>query len=340
MATNWTLYNKRLNINGTTKRERDLQSLQDNITEKLPDSLSCKAVKINGIDRQLSFTQTEKGYDINSLPNETFSIGDYVVYKTITFLVTKKHVDDEAFTSGSIEECNFILKFQSPTGTILSYPCITSNKTSGSGESSDKFMTLGDGMKSVKLPYDESTILLHNSDEKTYRFFLDLHPTKPVPYALTYADTTTYHYGDKGLIELIVKEDKINMLTDRIDLGICDYFEPTVIPDPVDPEVPTEIVTITSDATDNNVILGITHAFSATFKNELGADVSGVVAVYSVDNTYGGKVTLIDNGDGTATVTVGDYTDTQLCTEKFTLTCYDAAHGFEATVLLTIVGMF
>jgi len=340
VATNWTLYNKRLNINGSSQRERELNSLQNTISKKLPDSLSCKAVKINSIDRYLSFTETEKGYDINSLPSETFSVGDYVIYKTITFLVTKKHVDNEAFTSGSIEECNYTLKFQSPVGTIISYPCITSNKTSGTGENADKLMTLGDGIKSVKLPYDESTVLLHNDESKTYRFFLDLHPTKPVPYKLTFADTTTYHYGDKGLIELIVKEDKLNPLTDNIQEGICDYFTPDVIPIPPDPTIPTEIVTITSDATENNVILGIMHTFTATFKNELGVAVANVIAVYSVDNTYVGKVVLVDNGNGTATITVGNFDDTQLCTEQFTLTCTDTAHGFASSVILTIVGLF
>ena len=88
MAVNWDLYNKRLNVNGDTKRDRNLSCLQNKITSNLPDSLSCKSVQINSVNRQLNFTETKIGYDIQSLPNETFSVGDYVEYKTLTYLVT------------------------------------------------------------------------------------------------------------------------------------------------------------------------------------------------------------------------------------------------------------
>jgi hypothetical protein len=159
-------------------------------------------------------------------------------------------------------------------------------------------------------------------------------------YEISKVNSTEYNYGEKELLELTLTQGCFNETTDRADLKICNYFEPIITPPTPDPTVPTEIVTITSDATNNEVKLGVPYTFIATFKNELGADVTNVIAEYSIDNTYGGKVVLVDNGDGTATVTVGDFGDSDLCTKEFTLTCLDAAHGFSSSILLTIVGLF
>ena len=46
LAIDWDLYTKRLNINGSTKRERDLNKLQNDIISKSVDSLSYKTVFI------------------------------------------------------------------------------------------------------------------------------------------------------------------------------------------------------------------------------------------------------------------------------------------------------
>ena len=268
----------------------------------------------------------------------TLKCGDYIKFENTIWMVSSFVGNNKFYEKGIMIYCNYTIKFQSTTGTILSYPCITSGKTYSDDESN--IMTLPSNRRSILLPFDEYTVRLRNSENRTCRFYVDKSDS-PTPYKIIGdPDTTTYNYGSKGLIYIIVEQDEKNTTVDRPDLGICDYFTPTVIPDPVDPEVPTEIVAITSDATDNNVILGITHTFNATFKNELGVDVSGVVAVYSVDNTYGGKVILVDNHNGTCTVTVGSFDDTQLCTEQFSLTCTDTQHGFSSTVLLTIVGLF
>lgn len=335
MAVNWNLYETRLNINGTTKRDRDLKCLQNKITNNLPNSLSCKTVKINGIDGFLNFTETKTGYDIQSLPNETFMVGDYVVYKTLTYLVTEINGDDEVYTSGSMELCKFIIKFQSLTGTILSYPCIDStSSTVGLDESNT--ITTGNAIHTIKLPFDANTILINTDD----RFFIDdLSVEIPQVYFVSKPNRTEFKFGDKGLIELTMKQGTYNSQTDRKDLGICNYFEPTVIPIPPDPTIPTEIVTITSDVVDNNIKLGLVYTFSAMFKNELGNTVVDAVGQYSIDNPYSGLVNMIDNHDGTCTITVNEDAY-DLLTSEVVLTCYDAAHGFSSSVTLTIVGLF
>lgn len=273
------------------------------------------------------------------LPLDTCDTGMYVKYKNDYWLVTSRVNDNKIYQKVIIEQCTFILKFQHPiTGEILSYPCITANRIQGTGDKDTNIGTFPDGRKRVLIPYDKSTVLLQNSEDKTWRFFLDNHPTTPRVYKLSFADTTS----NIGLIEMYCDESgDLDPLKDRVDLGVCDYFKPPVTPELPDPEVPTEIVTIISeDVINNEITLGIPHSFYATFKNEKGEDVDNVIAKYSVDNTYDGKVILVDNGDGTCVITVGDFSDTELCNKVFTLRCFDARHGFEDTILLTIVGLF
>ena len=269
------------------------------------------------------------------LPLNSCEIGMYVKYKNLYWLIIDFVNDNKMYQKAIIQICNYTLPFQHPqTGTTLSYPCVEESSNMAIGiDESDIINTLN-GIKRIKLPFDDNTKLIDYDD----RFFISKGGT--TTYKVTNINNTEFNYGDKGLIVLTLKADSsYNPLTDKN--GVCNYFEPTVEPEPPDPEVPTEIVTITSDdAIDNEIMLGIPHSFSATFKNELGEDVDNVIAEYSVDNTYDGKVVLTDNGDGTCTVQVGDFDDTELCTKQFTLSCMDIRHGFSSSVLLTIIGLF
>lgn len=252
-------YEARLKLHGVTKRERDLYRLKQVLIKNLPESLAYKQVKINDEEKQLIFTKNNNGYDIISLPNETFNTGDYVTYKELIYLVTFTDGDDEIYTTGKMELCTYTLKFQHPkTGEILSYPCITSNRIQGIGEKENNIMTLPAGNKVVLLPFDENTILLQNSATKIWRFFVDNHPINPRPYKLTFADTTSRH----GLVELYCTEDELIPNKDRIDLGICDYFEPTA------PSHDDKYITITSSG--KLVIGGIQRTYTATlFENNV-----------------------------------------------------------------------
>ena len=72
----------------------------------------------------------------------------------------------------------------------------------------------------LTLPFDENTVLL-----KIQWYFLSKRTSKLV-YKVTQNDTTAGNFGEKGLIYVTVTEDMYNPKVDRIDLGVCDYFEP------------------------------------------------------------------------------------------------------------------
>lgn len=103
------------------------------------------------------------------------------------------------------------------------------------------------------------------------------------------------------------------------------------------------IVTITGDWENNEQILGIPHEFTATIKDSLGNPVPTYNLVYStanVDPALVSYITLVDNGDGSGNLTVGDFGDTHLATKKFDLVCTDTLSGFTGSLTLTVIGLF
>jgi hypothetical protein len=276
MAINWDLYNTRLNVNGSTKRERDLNGVKSALTTQLPDSLSCKTVTINGIEKSLELDKTTNGFikEIHSLPNETFECGDYVVYNGKTYLIIEIDNDKEVYTSGKMQECNFTLKFQSPDGTILSCPCITATKSFNQDET--KMLTLPSNQKSIWLQYNDNTKLL----DTDRRLFVDRLNKKPYK-VIGSPDNTSFSYGDKGLIYFVVEQDELQD-DDRPDLGVCDYKEPNVT---ITPPVGYSYATITCSG--DLIVGGITRTITPTFYNADSTITTDITVVWDIDLPIG-----------------------------------------------------
>lgn len=227
LAIDWDLYTKRLNINGLTKRERDLNKLQNDITSKSVDSLSYKTVFINNIERHLMIDKNTKlsTKSIKTLPNEKIDLGNLVVWNDINWLVTEVDLDDEVYTKGTISLCNWLFKWQDSSGNILTRHSVILNASQyNSGIDGNKTITLGSNQFMVYLPLDEDTLKL------TYdkRVFID--NNYQIPYKITRPDNVSTSYNGNGLICLIMSQDVLSD-EDRPDLGLCNYFEPTVIND-------------------------------------------------------------------------------------------------------------
>ena len=291
---NWDLYNKRLNVNGANKRERMLHRTKDMYNRKLPDSLSHKDVKINGsdgyliIDSTSSFASNPHKKSFTTVGDTKVVVGDYVEWANSHWLVIEADIDDELCIDGKIQQCNYTLKFQSPTGTILSYPCYTSNNKFSNDE--NKTITLNSNQKSILLPKDENTLTL-KSDR---RLFVDTRNQSPYKI-IGDIDTTTYNYGDKGLIELLVEQDELKASSiDRVDLGICDYFEHTTIP-PADPESPDIESGGYAKLNVSSLILGHYNTIKVVFYNKEHVAQSNVIAVWDVEELAGVNVTYNGN---------------------------------------------
>ena len=54
---------------------------------------------------------------------------------------------------------------------------------------------------------------------------MDKNLISPTSFIITQNDTTSYNFGKKGIVKITLMEHATNELTDRIDLGICDYID-------------------------------------------------------------------------------------------------------------------
>jgi hypothetical protein len=260
------------------------------------------------------------------LKDSTLDIGD-IIYDTKEnkyWLCIEIYNIGDIIKEGKIQLCNFTIKFQSSDGTILSYPCISTNRIQGTGDKESDIMTLPDGRKKVVLPCDENTLLLRNDD----RFYLDKHPTEPRPYRITFVDTTALNYGEKGLIEIYCVEDQAKT-DDRPDLGICDYFEPNVNP-------PTPIDTYsTLKASGALSVGGSKRTITPTFYNADGSINDTIVPIWVITKPVGyDSDIIVSYVDKTCTIQVLENYD--LLGKVINISVSDGIGGYVGELELSI----
>ena len=125
---------------------------------------------------------------------------------------------------GTLQYCNFYLKFLSPlNGEQREYPISMYNATQyGTGEENRRMIDIGSAAHIVFLPCDEHTLLIDNG----FRFLLDRNKKLPTAYRVTQMDTTSYADGqNNGYLRLYVLEDQFNEKTDDKENLIANAWE-------------------------------------------------------------------------------------------------------------------
>lgn len=235
-------YSARVNLHGTTKRERELNLLKNSLTSDVQNLLSCKTVLLNGETYQLVInTGTQPYYkEFETLPGQSINIGDYVDFANKKWLVTTADADDEVYIDGKLEECNWLLKWQNETGEIIErWAVIMSASKYNDGTSGNNVIVLGSDQLSIKIPVDEESLKLKKSMSK--KFFIDNDSTNPTTYELTGTGNVSDTYGGHGVTSWIVKECAYSPTADDLKYGVCNYITPTT---PSHPENPDETVVL------------------------------------------------------------------------------------------------
>ena len=237
-------YSARMNLRGSTQRERELNRLKSDIVRKAPSSLSYKDVKLNGEPTQLMINTSTKPYykEFQSLPDQRILAGDYVEWADSMWLVLNADSDDEVYTDGNLRQCQHRIYWQKADGTIVSRYAYTENASSYSnGETGNNIITLQSNQFMVYLPYDEETAELDNGK----RVHMSRSNAKCKPYELTRPDDITYGFGEKGVLNIIFTQtqynqdkDKLITLEDGTQAWICGYIDST--PTPPQPSTPDE----------------------------------------------------------------------------------------------------
>lgn len=235
-------FKKKMNYNGGSLRNENIRNSRQLLKETFYDDASFTPniyfwesgdfgtdnySKKDSIDIRL-YSRTfsnANGLTIHfqTLHDTEIQVGDilYNLDKDEYMICTEVFDIDSIHWQGKLTMCNWVLRWQDKDGTILEYPCYDINSTQyNSGEQSNRQFTIGSSQHMITLPCDEKTVALSSPQ----RFFLDKNTENPTSFIVTQNDNTSYNYG-KGLVKLTVYEHPSNKDTDRIDLGICDYFE-------------------------------------------------------------------------------------------------------------------
>lgn len=232
-------YKERVHFRGNTARERTLYREKRHLTLTAPNSLSCKDCIVNGSAQKLIIDDGTLPYykNIKSLPNEYFDAGQYVEWADSMWLIVSCDWDKEVYTYGKLQQCNYILKWQNDSAEVVErWSIVMSASKYNNGEKYNNIIVVGSNQLMVYLPLDEETLKLA-SDK---RLMVDFNTDAPKCYDITRVDTVTMaydgtaepSYNGKGCVLLVLTETEANPDVDRVDLMLCDYVNPSDIPNP------------------------------------------------------------------------------------------------------------
>jgi hypothetical protein len=142
----WDVYQRRLNKNGTTQRDRTIINAQRLIAKDFSDSPSYKSVTINGIDRDVQIIEEHAlRSDSNKKrilckPDESISIGDLVVWDTVSWLCTDTEDNIAFYERGVIEKCNNNLKYIDSAGELVTIPFVITDRISMGQKENDYYI--------------------------------------------------------------------------------------------------------------------------------------------------------------------------------------------------------
>lgn len=296
-------YTARINLHGSTQRERLLNRTKDSLQSKLPSSLSCKTVKLNGIDASIVINSGTKSYykEFTSFQNQKIITGDYIEWANNTWLIYEADSDDEIYIQGKMYQCNYVLYWQDKLGELISRPCHIVNASAyNNGESGNKTITLATNQYMVYMPIDKESMSLSNGK----RMFIDYHLSNPSVYELTRPDVVSMKFGEKGITYFIFTQtetkatdsDKLITLDSGEQVWIADYISPTTPSQP--PNESTVSSTITSVITGNtNLKIGYPRIYTVSFLDEDGEITTNVDYTWNIANDFSDRVSKIIDGD-------------------------------------------
>lgn len=220
----WDAYRERLEINGATRRERSLKQTQNNISNKIVHSLSCHNVLINGVEQTVSILNQREDMSLKkicALPEATLQHGAIVDFAESKWLITEIDVNNEVYASGTMQRCNYLLKWLDKSGSIIEKWCIVEDGTKYLiGEKAEDMMSIGDARIAITIGKDKDTVELRRGK----RFLVDdLDAKTPLAYQITKPNKLFNVYDNEGVFRFILNE--VNMTDDdNVELRIADYY--------------------------------------------------------------------------------------------------------------------
>jgi len=264
-------YTARINLHGTTQRERMVNRTKANLQNKVVDSLSYKTIKLNGIETQLVINEGTQPYykEFESMPGQEINIGDYIEWANSWWLVTTCDYDDELYRNGKLQQCNYLLKWQNELGEIIERQAvILSASKYNDGLAESNVISLGSDKLSINIPLDAEALKLKKSMAK--KFFIDNNKEDPTAYLLANTGNVADTYNGHGITHWIVEECAYTASEDDLKYGVCDYISPAT---PLENDDETTILSnaITGTISGNkNLKVGSSRTYTANLVDEDG----------------------------------------------------------------------
>lgn len=266
-----------------------------------------------------------------SLYNNPVVVGD-LLYSSVEdeyYLCTESFDKDGINFEGELTLCNWILKWQDQNGEILNYPCYDSNTTQyNSGERFNEQITVGTSQHMIQLPYDNNTVVLNTPK----RFMLDRNTENPTTFIVTQNDNTSYNFGKKGIVKITLYEHPLDIENDRIDLGICDYFEPNSIDNQNVNGFSAQIIYDSLEIKSG----GDSQKYRAVFKDN-GIEVINIVPEWNIISDFNDDIDITINNE-THIIELSIDNDEHI-DEDIRLVLSDAGQTVQASIVLKIGGL-
>lgn len=322
----------------TYSKDSRIAALQEDFARHFKDSIDYQPeAKINGKQQELIVAKNKSVTNerrIIAYPGETFYAGDVVDALNAKWLVTEVDQNKEVYTKGIMQICNRELIWQNRnTGEILRR-WVTAEKPYYSNLDEAKPLTVSSREYKIQVTFDEETSLI----DIDKRFMLEIIGESPKTYKVTSVDTITdrfYMSGDiRGFLVLNVTQDLYNPKTDRKDLLICDYIEPSVAPDPTPDQTTEGTITFTYSGSATIRQGGSAKKFTAHLYDAEGNEVNDAAFEWhlEVDPVLAEKFTLSPDGDF-ARISALDYVELQGVTVQLIAKCGNVTGSIDVEVV-------
>lgn len=199
------VYLDRIQRLGPTKLDSIKRRAIAQLIKKSEKSLSRFRVMIDGTPSDVLITNKP---DINEkklvLLNGILKAGSVVEWNGSHWLVMNTDKNDVLYASGTINRCNYILKFYNTDQQLVQKYCIITDVTKYLiGEAWKPMMTIGDSRMSLAIPRDKDTMMF----KRGMRFLIDDPLAEEVcAYEITKPDRVTNVYDGYGIYKFLCRE--------------------------------------------------------------------------------------------------------------------------------------
>ena len=292
-----------------------LTSFSDSVGLCNADLSECKQIQCviqgNTADTQLMSLQRTI-----LVPIGTLHAGDYIYFENEYWIVDGRPGNNKSYEKATLKVCQYKLRWQKDDGTIIDrWANLTSASTYDVGESGNSVILLSSNNYTILIPHDEDGQTIEGK-----RVFIDTSNNPKKVFKITRNDDPLFLYGSHGgVLSIIADKTELNTNTDRPDLRLCDYIEPSTptTPTPSEPDKTTDLTAAIIGRTDLKIRYSRTYTVEFTNKETGEAvDWNDIEFTWHVDAAFDVGQSVSDNK---ITISVGS--DESLLGSSFLLQC-------------------